>query len=500
MSTQRPSLLIVEDEAAHVEAIRRAYEDAGVEVEIWSVETLREFRASIQERRPDLALIDLNLPDGRAVEALTHPPEDAPFPVLVMTAFGNQQTVVEVIKAGALDYVVKSPAAFATMPRTVEHALREWGLLQKHKQAEDRLRASEEKFRAIANYTVDWESWFGVDGKYLWVNPSVERFTGYSAEEVLAMPDFISVLIAEEDWDEFTRRFQEALRGSQGKDFEFRYLHKNGGKFWLSVSWRPIFDAHGNSLGVRASGRDITARKRTDEYREMGRTSLQILNEPGDLQSSIHRVLAEMKMRTGADAVGIRLQEGDDFPYLAQSGFSADFLQTENTLVARGADGGLCRDSDGHIKLECTCGLVISGKTDPANPLFTPGGSFWTNDSFPLLDLPPDQDPRFRPRNECTHQGYASVALVPIRNKDRIVGLIHLNDRRKGFFTLEEVELLEGIASHLGEVLMRRRAEDALRESQGILQAVLNSIPVRVFWKDRNLVFLGCNAPFARDA
>ncbi len=58
-------------------------------------------------------------------------------------------------------------------------------------------------------------------------------------------------------------------------------------------------------------------------------------------------------------------------------------------LAERGADGGVCRGKDGNVSLECTCGLVISGKTDPANPLFTPGGSCWTNDSFPLLDIPP---------------------------------------------------------------------------------------------------------------
>lgn len=46
----------------------------------------------------------------------------------------------------------------------------------------------------------------------------------------------------------------------------------------------------------------------------------------------------------------------------------------------------------------------------------------------------------------------------------------------------------------------RREAEEALRESQQILAGILNAIPVRVFWKDKNLVYLGCNAAFARDA
>ena len=231
-------------------------------------------------------------------------------------------------------------------------------------------------------------------------------------------------------------------------------------------SWREswVFKLPGGEIA--AIYNDITERKQVEAYQEMGRQVLQILNEPGDLQDCIQRVLAELKTRTGFDAVGIRLQDGDDFPYLAQDGFSTDFLLTENTLTERGADGGLCRNKDGSVSLECTCGLVISGKTDPANPLFTQGGSSWTNDSFPFLDVPADEDPRFHPRNECIHQGYASVALVPIRNKNGIVGLIQFNDRRKGRFSHDAIEQFESIAAHIGEALIRKVNEKALARSE----------------------------------
>jgi PAS domain-containing protein len=188
------------------------------------------------------------------------------------------------------------------------------------------------------------------------------------------------------------------------------------------------------------------------------------------LPGAIQRVLAVLKARTESDAVGIRLQDGDDFPYFTQEGFSEDFLRTENTLVARNAAGGICRNADGSVCLECTCGLVISGKTDPANPFFTRGGSCWTNDSIPLVDFLAIEDLRLHPRNRCIHDGYASVALVPIRNKDSVVGLIQLNDRRKGRFTLETVESLEGIAAHIGAALMRGQAEDALQQAHDELE------------------------------
>lgn len=50
------------------------------------------------------------------------------------------------------------------------------------------------------------------------------------------------------------------------------------------------------------------------------------------------------------------------------------------------------------------------------------------------------------------------------------------------------------------DITGRKKEEEELRESRQILEAVLNTIPARVFWKDTNLTYLGCNTAFARDA
>jgi len=50
------------------------------------------------------------------------------------------------------------------------------------------------------------------------------------------------------------------------------------------------------------------------------------------------------------------------------------------------------------------------------------------------------------------------------------------------------------------DITERKRAEEALRASQQIIEGIINAMPMRVFWKDKNLVYLGCNAIFARDA
>lgn len=113
----------------------------------------------------------------------------------------------------------------------------------------------------IAESTLTWESWFGPDGKYVWVNPAVERFTGYSPDEILALPDFIATLIAADDRELVRSTLQSALQGSRGENLEIRCLHRDGRVFWLSVSWQPISDQAGSPLGVRCSGVDITERK-----------------------------------------------------------------------------------------------------------------------------------------------------------------------------------------------------------------------------------------------
>jgi two-component system NtrC family sensor kinase len=137
------NILVVEDDVAHAAAISRAFMTSGMKAKIALVSSLQEFHDRVALHPPDVAIMDLNLPDGRAVEALTSPAEDGAFPILLMTSYGNEQVAVEAIKAGALDYIVKSPEAFASMAITLDRAMREWKLLQEKKSIEKQLKESQ---------------------------------------------------------------------------------------------------------------------------------------------------------------------------------------------------------------------------------------------------------------------------------------------------------------------------------------------------------------------
>jgi PAS domain S-box-containing protein len=221
--------------------------------------------------------------------------------------------------------------------------------------------------------------------------------------------------------------------------------------------------------------------KLAESHQHLAAEIMGILNDPSTLTTAINSILKAIKRETGFEAIGIRLRSGDDFPYFVQEGFSNDFLLKENSLTVRTKDGKLCRDENGSYSLECTCGLVISGKTDPTNPLFTPGGSFWTNDSSPLLDLPVDQEPRLHPRNRCIHEGFLSLALIPIRADHEIVGLLQLTDRKKDCFTIDMIHFFEGISASIGIALKRKHLQKEINRSEEQHRLLIESLPLAVF-------------------
>jgi PAS domain S-box-containing protein len=129
-------------------------------------------------------------------------------------------------------------------------------------------RMTDQCFRAIADYTYDWEVWIGPPGRVLWTNPAVLRVTGYSVKEIMAMSDYPISMIYEQDRDRIERAFHSALKGSTGNEVQFRIVRKDGKVIWVEMSWQPIYDESGASLGHRESIRDISARKAAQEALE----------------------------------------------------------------------------------------------------------------------------------------------------------------------------------------------------------------------------------------
>lgn len=259
-------VLMVEDSIDDELLILRTLRKGGFAPESLRVETADQMAAALRGQSWDVVLCDFKLPQFDGLDAIALVYElDLDIPILLVSGSIGEEMAVECMRRGADDYIMKDN--LSRLCPAIHRELAEAQSRAKRRQAEAALKISEEKFKTIADYTINWESWFAPDGKYLWVNPAVKRLTGYSAAEVLAMPDFISVMIAEEHRQMFRQNFQNALTGTRGEDVEARYLHKNGSMHWMSIAWQPVYDAQGVFLGNRTSGRDITAAKLAEEER-----------------------------------------------------------------------------------------------------------------------------------------------------------------------------------------------------------------------------------------
>lgn len=133
------------------------------------------------------------------------------------------------------------------------------------KLAQKALRKNEEHFRAIADYTYDWEEWIGPDGKLIWTNPAVERITGYSREEYMNLSNPLRQVVCEQDMDRVILHFEKGVSHKlHANDIPFRIRRKDGSVRWVSLSYQPIYEDSGNYMGLRSSIRDITMRKKAE--------------------------------------------------------------------------------------------------------------------------------------------------------------------------------------------------------------------------------------------
>jgi len=217
-------------------------------------------------------------------------------------------------------------------------------------------------------------------------------------------------------------------------------------------------------------------RKRAEEERGTMVEFLGLVNESAGTADLIHRAATFFQRKFGFEAVGIRLKDGDDYPYYEARGFPEEFVLAENSLCARDGAGKVLRDSIGNPVLACMCGNIICGRSDPSKPFFSPGGSFWSNSTTELLATTTEKDRLARTRNRCNGEGYESVALIPMHVGDQRLGLLQMNDRRKGMFSADLIALWERLARYLGIALAKSQAEEMVKTALGEKEVLLKEL------------------------
>ena len=320
----------------------------------------------------------------------------------------------------------------------------------------NRIVASEARFRAM--FAAAPEAVFVFDTntrKILDANPFMAQWLGYSPAELLNLQ--IDQLLAAESLNEDGRwQCSVGLKPTSGH----RYRQKDGSLVDVECAAANLL--YGNQVRELVFVRDITERQRAEADLQTSLRFLEIVHRHTEIEPLLKAFVSEIKAYTGCEAVGIRvLDAAGGIPYLAYEGFSPRFYELESPLSIK---------SD-----RCMCINVIKGQVDPALPFYTQGGSFYLNGTSRFLATVSEAD-KGETRNVCNLEGYESVALIPFRRGEQILGLIHVADRQENLAPLHMVEMLEQAGMQLGSAFMRIQAEAALRESESHYRSLFDNM------------------------
>ena len=133
-------VLLVDGDQRYCERVRQLLENPAEQagaahsggISVVVAEGLQAARQVLKTLAPQLVIANLQLPDGDGLELLSSEASQ-PYPVLITSDEHGEEPAVRAMKAGAIDYVVKSATTVAALPKTVEAALYEWTILDEHR-------------------------------------------------------------------------------------------------------------------------------------------------------------------------------------------------------------------------------------------------------------------------------------------------------------------------------------------------------------------------------
>ena len=251
-------IIVIEDDQNLNHLISNSLKREGFAIE--SALTGEEGISKITGKKDEIILLDYKLPDlsGKALlSRLADKDMDVPF--IIMTGYGDEKIAVEMMKRGALDYIVKEKDFIDLLISTVKRACTEINNRRKLEQAQKDLRESERQKNLILNSSLELIAYYDTDLQVIWTNKA-------SAESIGKTPDELVGKHCYELWAGLNEPCQgcPVLKALEDKKPHVCDHQTPDGRYWYLRGY-PILDEGGDVKALVEFGQDITSRKKTEE-------------------------------------------------------------------------------------------------------------------------------------------------------------------------------------------------------------------------------------------
>ncbi|MDP2890331.1 MAG: response regulator [Bacteroidota bacterium] len=252
------NILSLEDSDTDYEIIREQLIEAGLKINLSRVQTETEFVAAIRNNKYDLILADFSLPQFDAFGALSLCRKICPkVPFICVSGRIGEETAIELIKAGAVDYVLKD--RLKKLPFSVTRALAEAKVKEALIRAEIVLNESEQSYRTLADsgntliWTTDTNKFFNYFN-LVWL-----EYTGWPMKHEL--DDAWAKVVHPDDLPHCLNTYNEAFDKREKFSMEYRIKRRDGEYRWFIDEGCPRFDSEGEFIGYIGHCIDNTDRK-----------------------------------------------------------------------------------------------------------------------------------------------------------------------------------------------------------------------------------------------
>jgi len=273
------NFLSLEDSVKDFELICAQLTKAEFNFTITRVETENDFVTALNNTEYDIILAGFKLPGFDAFKALQHSIDFCPdVPFICVSGVIGEETTIELIKAGALDYVIKD--RLRRLPFAINRALEDASRKDAHKLAERALMESEQNYRTLSDsgQTLIWAS--GTDTYCNYFNSIWLDFRGETFYQEIHN-GFTSYLHPE-DKNQRMDIYLEAFQNREKYRIEYRLLHHDGEYRWIEEHGSPRYSSTGEYLGFIGQCQDVNERKQTELALQVKNDELQKVNAEKD--------------------------------------------------------------------------------------------------------------------------------------------------------------------------------------------------------------------------